>query len=167
MSTSRTIVMDHERVQRKLRRIAYQLCEEHHDAPELVLVGVAPRGAELAERLKVMVGGIIPTPVTILRISLDKTDPLRSPPVLEGGPEPLRNKRVVLVDDVLMSGRTLMHAAAHLVQIPLDRLSTVVLVDRLHRAFPIRADIVGLTLSTTVQQHISVELGTEDAVYLS
>ena len=61
----------------------------------------------------------------------------------------------------------LMHAAAHLVQVKLARLTTVVLVDRRHRAYPIRADIVGLTLSTTVQEHISVELGRKDAVYLS
>ncbi|MBK8949715.1 MAG: hypothetical protein IPM68_12915 [Flavobacteriales bacterium] len=74
---------------------------------------------------------------------------------------------MVLVDDVLMSGRTLMHAAAHLVQVPVKRLTTVVLVDRRHRTFPIRADIVGLTLSTTLQEHISVELGRRDRVHLS
>jgi len=60
-----------------------------------------------------------------------------------------------------------MHAAAHLVSVPLKRLHTVVLVDRRHRSFPIRADIVGLTLSTTAQERISVELGKRDRVYLS
>ena len=79
----------------------------------------------------------------------------------------LDGRVVILVDDVLMSGRTLMYAAAHLVGSPLKRLTTVVLVDRLHRTFPIRADIVGLTLSTTLQEHISVELGKEDVVYLT
>jgi pyrimidine operon attenuation protein/uracil phosphoribosyltransferase len=74
---------------------------------------------------------------------------------------------VILVDDVVMSGRTLMHAAAHLLASPVKRLTTVVLVDRLHRAYPIRADIVGLTLSTTLQEHISVELGRKDTVYLT
>ena len=80
--------------------------------------------------------------------------------------ESLREKVVVLVDDVLMSGRTLMHAAAHLVQAPLKKLTTVVLVDRRHRTYPIRADIVGLTLSTTMQEHIIVELGRKDVVYI-
>ncbi|MBK7947144.1 MAG: hypothetical protein IPJ85_18390 [Flavobacteriales bacterium] len=82
-------------------------------------------------------------------------------------PKELRNRVVVLVDDVLMSGRTLMHAAGYLVQAAPKRLTTVVLVDRRHRLFPIRADIVGLTLSTTLQEHISVEFGKKDSVYLS
>lgn len=60
-----------------------------------------------------------------------------------------------------------MHAASHLVKFPLKSLTTVVLVDRLHRTYPIRADIVGLTLSTTFEEHISVEMGAKDTVYLS
>ena len=78
----------------------------------------------------------------------------------------LKDRVVILIDDVLMSGRTLMHAASFLIKVPLKKLTTVVLVDRLHRTYPIRADIVGLTLSTTVQEHISVELGKKDVVYL-
>ena len=73
---------------------------------------------------------------------------------------------MILVDDVLMSGRTLMHAAGYLIQVPLKKLTTVVLVDRRHRTYPIRADIVGMTLSTTIQEHISVELGKKDSVHL-
>ena len=79
----------------------------------------------------------------------------------------LRDRTVVLVDDVLMSGRTLMHTASYLVQVPLKKLTTVVLVDRRHRTYPIRADIVGLTLSTTLQEQISVELGRKDVIYLT
>lgn len=167
MTGQRTIVLDHPRVQRKLRRIAYQLVEEHQNATELVLIGVAPRGARLAERLQVLLAEIVPLPTRVLHISLDKNAPLEHPVALNAELDTLRDQRVVLVDDVLMSGRTLMHAAAYLVQVPMAHFSTVVLVDRLHRAYPIRADIVGLTLTTTVQEHISVELGAEDAVYLS
>lgn len=92
---------------------------------------------------------------------------MKSPARLGKGDVDLEGRVVVLVDDVLMSGRTLMYAAAHLIGSPLKRLTTVVLVDRRHRSFPIRADIVGLTLSTTLQEHISVELGRTDTVYLS
>ena len=165
--SKKTIVLDHERVQRKLKRIAHQLHEEHHGEHEIVLVGVMPRGKEFAERLAGLLRTISTAEVTVQGLSLDKDHPLQHPITLSGDPEALKDRVVILVDDVLMSGRTLMHAASHLVRTDPRILSTVVLVDRLHRTFPIRADIVGLTLSTTLQEHITVEMGKEDVVYLT
>lgn len=167
MSSERTIVLDHENVQRKLQRIAHQLHEEHHEEKGIVLVGVAPRGHLLAERLAQLLGSITDLHIELAEIRLDKDEPLTKPMELSMDVNVLNGRVVVLVDDVLMSGRTLMHAAAHLVRVPLKRLNTVVLVDRRHRTYPIRADIVGLTLSTTVQEHISVQLGDTDGVYLN
>jgi pyrimidine operon attenuation protein/uracil phosphoribosyltransferase len=163
----RTLVLDHDRVQRKLMRIAAQLHEEHFDEARIAIVGIAPRGTLLAQRLKVLIERSGGPQVDLYTLELDKQDPLGAEVKLDAKPQDLRDRTVVLVDDVLMSGRTLMYAAAHLVRIPLKRLTTVVLVDRRHRGFPIRADIVGLTLSTTMQEHISVELGKVDAVYLN
>ncbi|HNR56094.1 MAG TPA: phosphoribosyltransferase family protein [Flavobacteriales bacterium] len=162
-----TIVLDHERVQRKLARIIHQLHEEYHAEDGIVLVGVAPRGVAIAQRLRAGLAAATDLKVDLAEIELDKDRPLERPASLSMDPEALRDRVVVLVDDVLMSGRTLMHAASFLVQVPLKRLTTVVLVDRRHRAYPIRADIVGLTLSTTLQEHISVRLGKTDTVYLS
>lgn len=164
--SDRTVILDHEQVQRKLRRIAHQLHEEHHAEKNIVIVGVAPRGATLAKRLATLLGTIAEFEVELVELRLDKDLPLEKPVQLGVEPKTLRNRTVVLVDDVLMSGRTLMHAASYLVHVPLKRLTTVVLVDRRHRTYPIRADIVGLTLSTTLQEHISVELGRKDSVYL-
>ncbi len=167
MPTAKTLLLDHDRVQRKLRRIAIQLCEENWAEKSIVVVGVAPRGLQLAERLIALIAETSPVRTELIELTLDKNDPLTGPVKLSADIDTLRDRAVVLVDDVLMSGRTLMHAAAHLVQVKLAKLTTVVLVDRRHRAYPIRADIVGLTLSTNVQEHISVELGRKDAVYLS
>jgi len=165
--SNKTIVLDHERVQRKLRRIAHQLHEEHFEQQSIVLVGIAPRGHLLAERLSTLLNEISELNVELIKLTLDKDAPLQRPVELSVDPAKLKDRVVILVDDVLMSGRTLMYAAAFLVQAAPARLSTVVLVDRLHRTFPIRADIVGLTLSTTFQEHISVELGKKDVVYLT
>jgi pyrimidine operon attenuation protein/uracil phosphoribosyltransferase len=165
--SERTIVLDHDRVQRKLQRIAHQLHEENHEEQVVMLVGVAPRGHALAKRLGEMLASISDLQVELIELKLDKDAPLEKPVKLSIDPATLKDRVVVLVDDVLMSGRTLMHAAAFLVQVPLKKLTTVVLVDRRHRTYPIRADIVGLTLSTTLQEHISVELGRRDSVYLS
>ena len=165
--SERTIVLDHERVQRKLERIAHQLHEENHEEQGIILVGIAPRGLALAKRLQARLKEISALDVDLVTLQLDKDKPLEAPVKLSLELDALRDRTVVLVDDVLMSGRTLMHAAAHLVTVPLKRLTTVVLVDRRHRSYPIRADIVGLTLSTTTQEHISVELGRKDSVHIA
>ena len=167
MAAERTVVLEHDRIQRKLRRIAFRIYEDNVHETSLVLVGVAPRGAKLAARLKAHLEEISPLKVELHELVLDKDAPVKAPAKIGKGDVDLDGRVVILVDDVLMSGRTLMYAAAHLVGSPLKRLITVVLVDRLHRTFPIRADIVGLTLSTTLQEHISVELGKKDTVYLS
>jgi pyrimidine operon attenuation protein/uracil phosphoribosyltransferase len=164
---AQTIVLDHDRVQRKLTRIVHQLHEEYHAEKGIVLVGIAPRGLTLAKRLKAGLTEATTMNVELVELKLDKDAPLERPATLSVDASTLRDRVVVLVDDVLMSGRTLMHAASFLVQVPLKKLTTVVLVDRRHRAYPIRADIVGLTLSTTLQEHISVELGKKDTVYLA
>ena len=165
--SERTAILDHDSVQRKLRRIAHQLHEENHEEKRITLVGIAPRGFTLAKRLAELLTGISDLQVDLVEMKLDKDAPLEKPLKLSIDVKELRDRTVVLVDDVLMSGRTLMHTASYLVQVPLKKLTTVVLVDRRHRTYPIRADIVGLTLSTTLQEHISVELGRKDVVYLT
>ncbi|HOY29609.1 MAG TPA: phosphoribosyltransferase family protein [Flavobacteriales bacterium] len=165
--SSKTIVLDHDRVQRKITRIVHQLHEEYHVEGGIILVGVAPRGYTLAKRLQNALHESTGLRAELVELKLDKDQPLEKPAKLSVDTAVLRDRVVVLVDDVLMSGRTLMHAASFLVQVPLKKLTTVVLVDRRHRAYPIRADIVGLTLSTTLQEHISVEFGKKDTVYLA
>jgi pyrimidine operon attenuation protein/uracil phosphoribosyltransferase len=165
--SERTAILDHDRVQRKLQRIAHQLHEEHHEEKRIALVGIAPRGLTLAKRLGDLLTEISALKIDLIELKMDKDAPLEKPVKLSIDVQELRDRTVILVDDVLMSGRTLMHAASYLVQVPLKKLTTVVLVDRRHRTYPIRADIVGLTLSTTLQEHISVELGRKDVVYLA
>jgi len=165
--SDRMVILDHEQVQRKLRRIAHQLHEENHTEKGIILVGVAPRGATVAKRLGTLLETISDLKVQHAELTLDKNAPLDKPIELSCDASDLKDRTVILVDDVLMSGRTLMYAASFLMRVPLKKLTTVVLVDRRHRTFPIRADIVGLTLSTTMKEHISVELGKKDAVYLS
>lgn len=161
-----TQVLSHAEVDRKIARIAHQLHEENYREKEIVFVGIAPRGAQLAKRISDRLEQANAFGIRFIEMRLDKDDPLSVPPSMTDEVESLSNSVVVLVDDVLQSGRTLMHAAAHLVQVPLKKLTTVVLVDRRHRSFPIRADIVGITLSTTLQEHITVKLGKRDSVHL-
>ena len=107
MPAERTLLLDHERVQRKLRRIAIQLQEEHWNAGSLVLAGIAPRGTKLAQRLARMLAEGSQLQVDVMELTLDKDAPLARPPKSSLEPSALRGRTVVLVDDVLMSGRTL------------------------------------------------------------
>ena len=158
MATEATLILDHDQVERKVQRIAHEILEKHHSEKELIMIGIAKRGVVLSEKLTTILNGISKIKVRNASITLDKDDPLSVPIELSIGMEELHGKCVLLVDDVLQGGMTLMHAAAYIVQAPISKLTTVVLVDRRHRKFPIRADIVGLTLSTTLQEHISVKL---------
>jgi pyrimidine operon attenuation protein/uracil phosphoribosyltransferase len=166
MSSDRTVVLEHNSIVQKIRRIAYQLYETNHLEDELVVVAVEKKGVKLAERILPVLKEISELKITMVRLTIDKENPSK-PIKLSESPDLLKNKSVVLVDDVLNSGRTLMYAAKHLLEVPLKRMSTVVLVDRRHRRFPIKADFVGLTLSTTLKDHITVEFSAKkDTVYL-
>ena len=165
---NRTLILNAEKVQQKITRIAYQIYESQSTEREIVLVGVAKRGYLLAQRLAGIVQKISPLKVQLVELSMNKQN-VHEGATLSCDASELNGKSVILIDDVLNSGEVLMFAAKHLLGIKLKKLSTVVLVDRRHRSFPIRADFVGLTLSTTLQEHISVEFdpkGKQDMVYL-
>lgn len=166
MPQERTLVLDHVKILQKLRRIAYQIYEFNPSEKELVVVAIEKKGVFLAERIIPVLEDISGMKINLLKLTIDKEDP-KQDPVWQGDPKSMEGKSVILVDDVLNSGRTLIHAARHLLNFEVKKLTTVVLVDRRHRRFPIKADFVGLTLSTTLQDHIAVEFSEgNDAVYL-
>lgn len=162
-----TLVLDHDQIRQKIQRIAHELYENHFDADKLFIIGIAGQGYELAERLTAILKSISPLRIELGKLSMNKENPLSESINLSIHPEELRDQRVILVDDVLNSGKTLIYAAQFLLQAPLKKMNTVCLVDRRHRRFPIRADFVGLTLSTTLQEHIEVEFKDgKDSVFL-
>jgi pyrimidine operon attenuation protein / uracil phosphoribosyltransferase len=105
----------------------------------------------------------------LIEISLDKENPFGTDIKLKITDKELKNKVVILVDDVLNSGKTLIFGAKLFLNTPVKRLTTAILVDRGHNRYPIKADVVGLSLSTTLQEHITVEISKKgkEAVYLS
>jgi pyrimidine operon attenuation protein/uracil phosphoribosyltransferase len=166
MSEERTLVLDHVKILQKLRRIAYQIYEFNMDEPDLVIVAIEKKGVLLAERIIPILRDISGKEIQVLHLKIDKDNPLDHTR-LNGDGTLLANRSVILIDDVLNSGRTLIYAARHILEYPVKKLTTVVLVDRRHRRFPIKADFVGMTLSTTLQDHITVDFSEgNDAVYL-
>ena len=166
MSQERTLVLNHEKIWQKLRRIAYQLYEFNHEEKEITVVAIEKKGVLLAERIIPILKEISGIEVNLIKLSIDKENPNQNP-TWDSDTSALENRSVLLVDAVLNSGKTLIYAARHILDFDVKKLTTVVLVDRRHRRFPIKADFVGLTLSTTMQAHIAVEFKEgDDRVYL-
>ena len=164
--SDRTLVLDHVSIMQKIRRIAYQIYEFNYSEKEIIFIAIEKQGVILAERIKPILEDISGIKVTLISLKINKKSPLNNPK-LNGSGEILNGKSVILIDDVLNSGRTLIYGARHILEYSVKNLTTVVLVNRLHRKFPIKADFVGLTLSTTIQDHIAVIFSEgNDAVYL-
>lgn len=156
MNKDKTIILNSIQVEQKLQRIARELVELHYNKKEIIIVGVSKRGVKIASKIYVILGKITSINTKLLELTIDKDNPIDHQIELSENLDTLNNKTVILIDDVLNSGKTLIHAASYLLKVNLAQLSTVVLVDRRHRLYPIRADFVGMTLSTTLKEHISV-----------
>lgn len=168
MSEKKILVLNSRQIQQKIDRIAYQIAEDNIEESEIVLAGLQQRGFRLATRLKTILDEIAPFKVTLISIDLDKFSSSLNASVSVEVKE-CSNKVVVLVDDVLNTGKALAYAFGIFLDIPLKKIRTVVLVDRNHKSFPIATDFSGLALSTILKEHVEVVLdenGEEDAVYL-
>lgn len=168
MSEKKILVLNSRQIQQKIDRIAYQIVEDNIEETEIVLAGLQQRGFRLASRLKTILEEIANLNVTLISIDLDKFgSSLNASVSVEV--EECSNKVVILVDDVLNTGKALAYAFGIFLDIPLKKIRTVVLVDRNHKSFPIATDFTGLALSTVLKEHVDVVLdenGEEDAVYL-
>lgn len=162
----RTLILDHLQIEQRIIRMAWEIYENHHDDEEIVIAGIAERGFIVAKRVSVLLAKITDIKITLAELHLNKENPMGDEIRLSILPEDYTDKTVILVDDVLNSGKTLIYGAKHFLTTPLKALDILVLVDRGHNRFPIQATYVGLKLSTTLQEHVSVEFGDHDAVYL-
>jgi pyrimidine operon attenuation protein / uracil phosphoribosyltransferase len=166
---SKAKILDAHQIGQKLNRMAYEVYEKNYNEKELLLVGIDGNGYKVAERIEEILKKISPMKVTLRKIKLDKENPWSSEPKFDFTEKDYNNKAVVLIDDVLNSGKTLMYAVKLFLDKPLKRLSTLVLVDRSHTRYPVKADHVGLSLSTTLQEHISADFSKKgkETVYLT
>jgi len=161
-------LMDGQRLSRTLARMAHEVIEHDPEVGRLVLVGVRTRGVPMARRLARLIGemtGAEP-PVGALDITLYRDDltAVAAQPVIQGTNVPsIENRRVVLVDDVLFTGRTVRAALDELVDFGRPaRIELAVLIDRGHRELPIRADYVGQEVATSRAQIVQVQLTEDD-----
>ena len=169
MKEKRLLILDKHQIEQKLDRIAYQLLEDNYDEQEIIIAGILPRGDHLALRLKNILDKIAPFKSVLMTIEIDKqSTSLKA--TTDADISICHNKAVILVDDVLNSGKTLAYGFGVFLDVPLKKLRTVVLIDRNHKNFPVTTDYAGIALSTLLKEHVEVILdedGTDDAVYLT
>ena len=164
---SRTLLLSERQTIQKIRRIAHEVLESNFQEEEIVFAGVVERGYIFAEMLNEFFNEISDIPTRLVKISLDKNAPLQSDISLDCAMEEVENKTIVLTDDVLNTGKTLAYSLKPFLNVPIKKLQVAVVVDRGHHHFPIGADFVGYSLSTSLQNHVLVELDKDEkAVYI-
>lgn len=155
MSQGETIILTHKEIAHKIRRIAYQVYETNVGETEVVIAGIKTNGFILAKKLKKEVEKISDLKVTLCEVIIDKKQPTNE--IKTSIPaEDYSNKSLLLVDDVLHSGTTLIYGVKHFLNVPLRQFKTAVLVDRNHKKYPIKADFKGISLSTSINENVAV-----------
>lgn len=160
-------ILTHQQIQHIVKRIAYQIYESNVYEKEIVVAGINGGGLSFAEKIAAILKKITDADIVLCRMDMDKKNPLKSGVTTSIPEEGYRNRSIVLVDDVLNSGTTLIYGTHHFLKTPIKQLKTAVLVNRNHKKFPIKADFKGISLSTSLNEHIKVEFRSKnDAVYL-
>lgn len=148
-------IMSAEVASRKLRRMALQVVEQNYNTRELVLIGIKANGTVIAEKIQQYLKEVFAGEVIVLELSMDKKKPLA---ITLNAPLDFNDKTILLIDDVANSGRTMLYALKPLLdQLP-KKIQTLALVERTHKTFPVTVDYVGFSISTTLDEHISVEV---------
>lgn len=163
-------ILNDRQIRQKIKRIAIEMLEHHYGEAEIILAGLNNNGLGFAKLLLAELEPLASknTRITLTRIRLNPANPVEYEPSIELPADALRNKPVIIVDDVANTGRTIFYAVQPLLKAVPKRVEVAVLVDRKHKSFPMKADYVGLSLATTLLDNIEVKIleVEEMAVYL-
>ena len=148
-------ILDYQLIKKKIVRISLQIIEANSTDDEIIIAGIENNGFIIAQKICDELKKISEKKIHLCSIKIDKKNP-RKEITVSLVDEEYKNKSVIIVDDVLNSGATLMYAAKYFLDTKLKKLKTAVLVDRNHKKYPIKADYKGLSLSTSIQNHVEV-----------
>jgi pyrimidine operon attenuation protein/uracil phosphoribosyltransferase len=151
-------ILDKIQIKQKVKRLAIEIMEQNFGEKQLILAGINNNGLVFAKLLQKELKKISDSEIVLTRIRLNPAKPLESEIEIEIDVQSLKNKVVIIVDDVANTGRTLFYALEPLLKTVPKKVELVVLVDRTHKSFPVRADYVGLALATTLQENINVQI---------
>ncbi len=154
--TGKNYILTKEAAEQKLHRMALELAEHlDGDTGQVIIIGIRNSGTVIAEKTGVLLRNYIPNEIKVISMMMDKIHPT----TIELSEKiDFNNLNVIIADDVTNSGRTLLYALKPLLDFHPKSIQTLVLVERMHKVFPINPDYVGLSVATTMQEHIQVEV---------
>ena len=156
-------ILNHQEIQQKITRLGHQVLENCFEEPIVYIGGICGNGIILAKEIQKIITANSDQKIIVFEITVDKEEPWESPITLSIDEKELKNAYIILVDDVLNSGKTMQYSLMKFLERPTKSIKTVALVDRTHRRYPIKADFVGLSLSTTLKERVDVELNNENS----
>ncbi|WP_177763687.1 phosphoribosyltransferase family protein [Flavobacterium sp. I3-2] len=163
----KNIILNQEQIKHITKRIAYQIYETFSDENEIVIAGIANSGFVFSQKIAKVLEEISDIKVLSCEVQVNKQNPIE-PIMTSISEQEYANKAVVLVDDVMNSGATLIYGVRHFLNVPIKKFKTAVLVDRNHKNYPVKADFKGISLSTSSKEHIQVVFNqNEEYAYLS
>ena len=162
MTTINNVILDDKQINHKTKRIAYQIYESNSNEQEIILAGIQGNGMIFANQIAAILKEVSELKVTLCEVFIDKKNPLNSVSTSVEAKD-YQNKSLVLVDDVLNSGTTLIYGIKHFLDVPLKQFKTAVLVNRNHKKYPVKADYKGISLSTSIQEHVVVDFKDGDS----
>ena len=160
MSVNKNYILDQQVAEKKLHRMALEIIENNLDETELILVGIRESGSVVARTLQRMIAEITDIKTELISIILNKRLPKD---IALSRTFDFNNKVIIIIDDVANSGKTLLYALKPFLEYHPKKIQSLVLVERSHNSFPVHSDYVGLSIATTLQEHIYVEVS-EDKV---
>lgn len=159
MAETKKYILTRDVAEKKLRRMAFEILENNVDEREIVLAGIRESGSVVARVIQKMLGEISSIKTELITVTLDKKKPVE---VSLSKTLDFNNKVIIVIDDVSNSGKTLLYALKPFIEYHPKKIQILVLVERTHTGFPVRPDYVGLSIATTIQEHIYVEVKGEE-----
>jgi pyrimidine operon attenuation protein / uracil phosphoribosyltransferase len=166
MVAEKSLILDASQVKQKIRRMAYEIYEHNFKEKSVVVVGIEGQGYVLAKLLIKEIESISPVRAKLVKVKIDKIAPQEKEIELDCDIKTLKKKSILLVDDVLNTGRTFAYGLKPFLDIEVKKIEIAVLVNRSHTQYPVYPQYTGYELATTIKDHVEVNLGKEIAVYL-
>ncbi|MFM6933885.1 MAG: phosphoribosyltransferase family protein [Flavobacteriales bacterium] len=157
------IILNHQQIEQKIIRIGHQLLENCFEEERIFIGGIVGNGSAIAQKLAQIIRMNSSIEVICFDIHVNKDEPWSEPIQLSIDEKELKKGFIILVDDVVNSGKTMQYALMKFLEQATKAIKTVALVDRQHRRYPIKTDFVGLGLSTTLKNHVEVDLNESDS----
>lgn len=166
MTAEKNYILDERVAEQKMRRMALEIVENHPDETELILAGIRDSGSVVARNIQRFIAEFSAIRTELITVTLDKRRP---DDIVVNKTLDFNDKVIIVIDDVANSGKTLLYALKPFLAFHPRKIRSLVLVERSHNSFPVHSDYVGLSIATTLQEHIYVEVEGErvKGAYLS